>query len=69
MKQLNIFFSAHTHFFHDNIIKYSRRPFANVDEMNTAIIDNWNTTVGPTDIVYLLGDLTLNDVNYARKYF
>ena len=46
-----------THFDHDNIIKYCARPFANVQEMNQVLLNNWNNTVKPDDDIYFLGDL------------
>jgi len=33
------------------------RPFANVDDMNDALIANWNNVVGKDDEIYILGDL------------
>jgi calcineurin-like phosphoesterase family protein len=53
-----IFFTADLHIGHRNIIKYSNRPFANEDEMNEALITNWNKTVGNTDNIYVLGDFS-----------
>lgn len=50
------FFIADTHFNHENIIRYCNRPFANVSEMNEALIHNWNSTVGKQDSVFVLGD-------------
>ena len=51
-----IFYIADTHFFHENIIKFDKRPFADVNEMNDTIRSNWNRTVKPDDTVYILGD-------------
>lgn len=44
------------HYYHANIIRYCRRPFDNVKQMNSALIDNHNNTVGQEDVVYHLGD-------------
>lgn len=51
-----------THFWHTNIIKYCSRPFASVEEMNTALIENWNNAVGPDDHIYSLGDFCFGNV-------
>jgi calcineurin-like phosphoesterase family protein len=52
-------FTSDTHFCHKNIIRLCDRPFADVDEMNEAIIANWNAVVAPEDTVYHLGDVAL----------
>lgn len=54
----NTFFCSDLHFGHSNIIKYSNRPFANVEKMNEALIHNWNAIVKPEDIVFNLGDFS-----------
>ena len=46
-----IFFTADTHFGHANVIKHDDRPFKTVEEMDKAIIDNWNSVVGDKDEV------------------
>lgn len=54
-----IFFTSDHHFGHRNIIKFSNRPFASVEEMDAALIKRWNDKVGPDDEVYHLGDVGL----------
>jgi calcineurin-like phosphoesterase family protein len=53
---MTTWFTADTHFGHSNIIKYSNRPFASKDEMDSKLIENWNTEIGQYDTVYHLGD-------------
>lgn len=53
-----IFVISDMHFDHKNIIKYSDRPFRTVDDMNRALIGNWNRNVRKGDRVYYLGDMT-----------
>jgi calcineurin-like phosphoesterase family protein len=50
------FFTSDTHFFHEKIIEYARRPFANASIMNEVLIHNWNSVVGMTDRVFHCGD-------------
>ena len=57
----NIWFTSDTHFSHNKEFLYGPRGFTNVDDMNEAIIENWNKVVKPNDIVYHLGDTMLND--------
>lgn len=57
----NIFFTSDTHFWHSNIIKYCKRPFSSVEEMNDVIINNWNSIVKKNDIVFHLGDFGFCD--------
>ena len=53
---MTAFFTGCTHFSHDNIIRLAGRPFADVNEMNEALVERWNAKVRPTDVVYHLGD-------------
>jgi calcineurin-like phosphoesterase family protein len=53
-----IFFISDTHFFHKNIIRFCDRPFASVEAMNEAMIENWNAAVGVCDTVWHLGDFS-----------
>ena len=52
-----IYFTSDLHFGHANIIRLCNRPFADADEMDEALIANWNRRVGPADTVYLVGDI------------
>lgn len=54
-----IWFTSDIHFGHANIIKYSNRPFKDVEDMNQRIIRNWNDCVQPGDAVWHLGDLAM----------
>jgi calcineurin-like phosphoesterase family protein len=59
-----IWFTADTHFNHANVIKYSRRPFASLEEMTERLIANWNKYVQAGDTIYHLGDFALS---WGRK--
>lgn len=52
-----VFVTADLHFSHSNVITYEDRPFNSVEEMNKAIIKNWNSVVKNGDAVYVLGDV------------
>lgn len=54
------FFTADTHFDHHKIRELVGRPFESLDEMNQAMIDNWNKIVTKKDLVYHLGDFAFD---------
>lgn len=59
---MTVFFTADHHFGHARINTLAGRPFDTVDDMNTALIDRWNTTVGPDDHVWVLGDFAMGRI-------
>ena len=52
-----VFFTADTHFGHENVISFDNRPFSSVEEMDTELIRRWNNKVSKEDLVYVLGDM------------
>lgn len=59
----NIYITSDTHFGHNKEFVFKERGFNSVEEMNAAIIKNWNSVVQPDDVVYHLGDVMLGDNN------
>lgn len=49
------------HFGHENVIRFDDRPFANVREMDSAMIRLWNQRVAKEDDVYILGDFAFRN--------
>lgn len=60
---MTVYVTSDTHFNHAGIITLSNRPFADVHEMNEAMITAWNDTVHPNDTVWVLGDFA-----FVNKY-
>lgn len=49
-----------SHFGHDNIIRYDRRPWANASDMGEQLIENWNRVTKDDDLTYHVGDVYYN---------
>lgn len=64
-----IYFTSDTHFWHSNVIKYSNRPFNNVEEMNNILINNWNNIVKNEDEVWHLGDFSFGNQDKTKELF
>lgn len=56
-----VFMISDMHFGDNNIIKYENRPFKNAEEMDNAIINNWNSVVKSDDKVFIIGDVSAYD--------
>ena len=51
-----IYYIADMHFGHTNVIRFDNRPFADTEQMDEVLIQNWNERVTADDTVYVLGD-------------
>lgn len=63
-----IFWTADQHFMHEAIIDHCKRPFKNSNEQTKIIIEKHNSTVGPRDIVYHLGDIFWGGPEYTLPF-
>lgn len=63
----NIYFTSDTHFFHSQVINFCKRPFNCVEEMNEQLVQNWNKTVKPGDLIYILGDVSFGNVQDTNQ--
>jgi calcineurin-like phosphoesterase family protein len=65
-----IFITSDIHAYHKNIIKYcpESRKFSSVDEMNHAIIQNWNNKISAQDNVYILGDVSFSNAYDSSRF-
>ena len=59
-KKTKIFFTSDLWLDRPNAITEFKRPFDGTYQMNNAIIEKWNTTVGDFDIVFILGNFVYN---------
>lgn len=62
------FITSDLHFGHYNAIRHSNRPFTTVDEMDAGIIKLFNSTVGPDDTTYILGDFAYRNKEHVTYY-
>ena len=53
---MRYFYISDTHFGHENIIRFDKRPFRDTEEMEKELIRRWNSVVENGDTVYILGD-------------
>ena len=61
-----IYFTADTHFGHENVIRFCSRPYATAAEMDEALIENWNSRVKGNDTVFILGDMFFRSDNAEK---
>ncbi len=63
------FYVSDTHFGHEAIIGFSRRPFSSINQMDRVLIETWNSVVTSQDIVYILGDFAFGSADYVASVF
>ena len=61
---MTAFFTSDQHFNHAGILKFTDRPWVNVNEMNDGIVAAWNAVVGPRDVVWVLGDFAYHSADF-----
>ena len=62
------YYIADPHFGHANVIRFSDRPFADVDEMNRCLIENWNARVEVNGYVPVtLEELIANNARWREE--
>lgn len=63
------YFTSDPHFFHENVIRYCKRPFRDAQHMNESLIANWNARVTPSDDIFCLGDFGMADREDMQRLF
>ena len=64
---MTVWFYSDPHYNHDKIIEYCNRPFNSVEEMNEALVANYNNLVDVKDTVYVLGDFAMSKPELFTK--
>ena len=57
---------ADTHFGHEAVIRYESRPFPNSNDMDSALIGNWNRKVSSHDKIFVLGDFSFHNAENTK---
>lgn len=56
-----IYYISDLHFDSERVLNDAERPYKTVEEMNDALIRNWNSVVSDDDTVYVIGDIGQHD--------
>ena len=64
---IQVFVIGDPHFNHSNLLTSENRPFCSIEEMNKALIKNWNNTVGKFDHVNVLGDFAFGECKFILQ--
>ena len=63
----DLFFTADTHFYHKNLVRYANLPFSNASERVDLIVERWNDVVSKKATVFHLGDFAFGKRERAEK--
>lgn len=63
-----LFFWSDPHYGHNNIIKFSNRPFPDLDTMHSSLLDNFKSVITPSDVVVWIGDISFKSVNETNEW-
>lgn len=70
---MTIWYTADTHFGHENIIPFAGRPFRTANHMDKVLIENMWKVVQPDDSLYIVGDFafgpTAKDPEWLQMIF
>lgn len=67
MNKKGIYFTSDWHIGHKNVLDFSKRPFKDIDDMSRVLVNNYNSTVGPEDVCYFLGDMGMCNGEDIKK--
>lgn len=65
----NTYVTSDIHFFHQGILKFcpKTRPYADIKDMHSKLIAEWNSIVQPEDLVYVLGDISFGGLEETLR--
>lgn len=66
---MKVWFTSDLHIGHERIIELCNRPFKDVEHMNTVIVERWNMTVEPDDVIFVVGDAALGKLDESLPWF
>jgi len=61
------YYTSDMHFGCQYIFERTNRPFADIDEMNKKIVDNFNERLSKDDVLMILGDVACRDYNPVKE--
>jgi calcineurin-like phosphoesterase family protein len=70
---MTVWYTADTHFGHENVIPFCGRPFRSASQMDAVLIENLWSKVGPEDDLWIIGDFAFgpkaNETRYLEALF